>query len=201
LRAFSSTTTAGLFVVALALLLSPGARGSTAITTESALSIPVGLKVLSPAGKEIALRSLLRDMTDIEIVASWCEACRDELRTLAAKPYRNAIRVVVVDERESAQVALTLASTAGFARSFMIDQADTRLRDSGTIDQRRTAYFYGAGGAFGRLAENLHISELPAHVIVDGHGVICTLWSGVGTYHDRAAAERCLKRVAHTNLK
>jgi hypothetical protein len=116
----------------------------------------------------------------VDLVASWCDACRNDLEYEKANRAIASGQVtwIVVDERESPGRAVRWLQRYVSMQRLFIDEPDRRLADSGPIDRRRNYYFYGPQGMFGAFAEAFGVSELPAHIVFDSCGNSILVWTG-----------------------
>ena len=112
---------------------------------------PPEVLVAGPGGEEVYLPDAVRAgrVTLVNLWASWCAPCLEELPSLAALAEATGAAVLPV-----AQERATPASDAAFARAGVADRLTT-LRDP----QLQLSRFYGGGRA-----------QLPVTVIYDARG-------------------------------
>ncbi|GAC1301285.1 MAG: hypothetical protein NVSMB19_09220 [Vulcanimicrobiaceae bacterium] len=154
----------------LALTLGPVLPARAGAATVAAVGKPAPKFLLeTPAGGDLTLRSYAGKPLVLNVFASWCPPCREELplSVTSARRRAPAIAFLGVDAQESAQVA------TAFARAM-------RLPYPIAIDHGQFAASYGA-------------VSLPVTIFVDARGTVRAIQRGA---LDAETLERDLALIA-----
>jgi cytochrome c biogenesis protein CcmG/thiol:disulfide interchange protein DsbE len=149
---------AGLVVVAAAVLVLGSAMGETGghRTPKQGRKAPA-LAGTTLDGRHYELRPQAGEVTVVNIWASWCGPCRDELpllvRTLDGWS-RHGVRLVTIDTKDGPVAARTLLQEVKAKNLLAVQDPQGRL-----------AVSWGATG-------------VPETVVVDEHGVVRARWLG-----------------------
>ncbi len=130
------------------------------------------------AGRPVALASFRGEVVILDFTASWCVACRTALPALEALGRRHAARGVVV-------VTVVIDAARADADRFLAEVVPGHTMRVLYDPTARTLAGFGAAG-------------MPAHYVLDRHGVVQLIASG---YSDEriAAIETILTRLLDTS--
>jgi cytochrome c biogenesis protein CcmG/thiol:disulfide interchange protein DsbE len=151
---------AALVVVAVAVLVLGSAMGDTGgdrVHSPLAGRHAPALAGTTLAGQKFQLRPRHGTVTVVNIWASWCGPCRDELPLLVHSVDRwssRGVRLVTIDTRDGPVAARTLLHEVKVEHLLAIRDPDGRL-----------AVSWGATG-------------VPETVVLDDHGVVRARWLG-----------------------
>lgn len=87
------------------------------------------------------------------------------------------VAFLAIDERGSASTVRSIVRR--YQPSFQIarDGLDANTSNTGSIDNRRRALFYGPSGPFGAFAESIGMTIVPWHLLVDPEGIVRAAWA------------------------
>ena len=160
-------TAASAAVAAFAVALTTGALANERVASVQRSAPPFLLE--SPSGSDVTLHSFAGRPLVLNVFASWCPPCREELPRIVSAARRTGSRVAFlgVDEQEAEHMATAFAK-------------EMRLPYPIVIDHGQFAASYGA-------------RSLPETIFVDAHGTVRAIVHGAIS---AAALERDLAQIS-----
>ena len=154
-QAIRRRTVGGIRSLSKACALAAFALGTAAANGVASVSRPApAFDLETPAGADVTLRSYAGRPLVMNVFASWCPPCREELPRIVSAAHRAKARVAFlgIDEQEAEQMATTFAK-------------EMHLPYPIALDRGQFAASYGA-------------RSLPETIFVDAHGTVRAIVRG-----------------------
>jgi cytochrome c biogenesis protein CcmG/thiol:disulfide interchange protein DsbE len=161
-------TVGALAIVAALLALAAARSGPSApppaLVVGGRTSVPATrLALLGADGREASLRRFLGRPVVVAFFASWCPACQQDLRVLAAAQRRGeegGVHVVGVDVHDTEGAAIAALRRARAAMPVLFDPGGRLAVAYGLVGLPATVFLDAGGGELGRVTGPLSATEL-----------------------------------------